>query len=91
MHTNGPEHHDCSRCGGRITNQPRITRSDGRVVCGPCYRIEQALAAEREACAQIVDKMAQGFLTGTAQSVEWAFAHARGEALAIAEEIRARG
>jgi formylmethanofuran dehydrogenase subunit E len=37
MHTNGPEHHDCAKCGGRITNQPRVTMADGRIVCTRCY------------------------------------------------------
>lgn len=40
MHTNGPEHHDCARCGCRITNQPRVTTAEG-ILCVACHQARE--------------------------------------------------
>lgn len=33
----GPQRHTCAGCGCAITNQPRVTMADGRVVCVRCH------------------------------------------------------
>ena len=50
--------------------------------------LSRAVAEERERTANLLDKLAETFKTGTAQSVELAFDLARGEMLVLAEELR---
>ena len=58
------------------------TSNEYRDLCSEVRR------AERRRCADLLDKLAETFKNGTAQSVELAFDLARAEMLVLAEELR---